>query len=317
MSMFKIISRTSSTTPIGILAEALRKTGNTVDHILLKKVKIIKCENGECLAEMKIGKGDCNLLDGFHGGAAAKLIDTISSFALASHDKHYMVPSVSVNLNLSYLKGTALGEEIIIDAKTSRAGKQLAYIKCEIRNKTTGDVVIEGTHVKKILDRAKTFSEMIKEFLVFILKQLRMSPKTVTAENFENYLKTSNNYDKVLNKVKVVSVGDGNCVAELKIDNEHANSMNILHGGFSAMLVDVITSFGLLTIEQYYMIPSVTVDLHLTYLKAAKVSEEIVIDARTIKSGKTLAFLECEIKRKSTGEVLVKGNQTKCFLHPK
>lgn len=64
--------------------------------------------------------------------------------------------------------------------------------------------------------------------------------------------------------MKVISVGEGNCVAELKIEDEHANSMKTLHGGFSATLVDVITSFGLLTIEDYYMVPSVTVDLHLT-----------------------------------------------------
>lgn len=64
--------------------------------------------------------------------------------------------------------------------------------------------------------------------------------------------------------MKIISAEDGNCVAELKIEEHHANSMNTLHGGFSAMLVDVITSIGLLTVEEYYMVPSVTVDLHLT-----------------------------------------------------
>lgn len=49
-------------------------------------------------------------------------------------------------------------------------------------------------------------------------------------------------------------------------------------------------------------------------MKSAKTCDEIVIDARTMRSGKKLAFLECEIKNKTTGEVLVKGNQSIFYI---
>ena len=44
--------------------------------------------------------------------------------------------------------------------------------------------------------------------------------------------------------------------------------------------------------------------------QAAKLGEEILIEAKTLKKGRTLAFLECEIKNQK-GDLLVKGAHTK------
>lgn len=53
------------------------------------------------------------------------------------------------------------------------------------------------------------------------------------------------------------------------------------------------------------------------YIKGALVGDEIVIDAKTLKSGKTLAFLEVLITNKKSGELLVKGSHTKFLIRPK
>lgn len=55
----------------------------------------------------------------------------------------------------------------------------------------------------------------------------------------------------------------------------------------------------------------VSVDLHITFLKAAKENDEIIIDAKTIKRGRTLAFLECEIRNKKCNSIFVRGSHTK------
>lgn len=47
------------------------------------------------------------------------------------------------------------------------------------------------------------------------------------------------------------------------------------------------------------------------YLKSAAIGEDVVIEANTIKSGKTLAFLEVLIKKKSDGSLVAKGSHTK------
>ena len=45
--------------------------------------------------------------------------------------------------------------------------------------------------------------------------------------------------------------------------------------------------------------------------QAAKLGEQIEIEAKTVRKGRTLAFLECEIRNAETGTILVKGNHTK------
>lgn len=53
------------------------------------------------------------------------------------------------------MKAAKLGEEIVIDAKTMKAGKNLAYLKVEIKNKETGDLLVQGLHTKFILSGKK------------------------------------------------------------------------------------------------------------------------------------------------------------------
>lgn len=55
----------------------------------------------------------------------------------------------------------------------------------------------------------------------------------------------------------------------------------------------------------------VSVDLHVSFLKGAKENDELIIEANTIKCGKTLAFLECEIRNKKCNSIIVKGSHTK------
>jgi acyl-coenzyme A thioesterase 13 len=46
-------------------------------------------------------------------------------------------------------------------------------------------------------------------------------------------------------------------------------------------------------------------------LKAAREGDTIVIDAKTLKAGRSLAFLEVNIKNKGTGDIIATGSHTK------
>lgn len=81
-----------------------------------------------------------------------------------------------------------------------------------------------------------------------------------------------------------------------------------LHGGFTATVVDNYTTFALVSGEKP---PGVTVDLHVSYVKGAREGDVVVIDASTVRAGKRLAFLECELRHKSDGSVIARGRQTK------
>ncbi|XP_018571861.1 acyl-coenzyme A thioesterase 13 [Anoplophora glabripennis] len=136
---------------------------------------------------------------------------------------------------------------------------------------------------------------------------------SLTAAHIMKSIKNAKSFEKVLDKIKVISLQDGNCLAEMEVSEEHTNPLGGLHGGFSATLVDNISSYGLLS-HKFGSVPSVSVDLHTTYLRGAKIGDTIEIDARTLRVGKSLAVLEVYIKNKVTGELLVKGSHTKFLM---
>ena len=103
----------------------------------------------------------------------------------------------------------------------------------------------------------------------------------------------------------------GRCVASLKIDSEHTNRGGTLHGGLSALLVDNISTLALTLPEGQDFSYGVSVNMDLSYIKAAKIGDEVLIDAKVLKRGRTLAFLEVELRNKETDELLVKGSHTK------
>ncbi|GLH11294.1 hypothetical protein R5R35_012648 [Gryllus longicercus] len=116
-------------------------------------------------------------------------------------------------------------------------------------------------------------------------------------------------FDRVLQGFKVLEGGAGACVAEIEVGKEHLNKGGSLHGGFTATAVDVISTCALMT--QGDGVPGVSVDLHVTYLKAARPGDKVIFDATTIKAGKTLAFLKVDVKDKLNGDIIARGSHTK------
>ncbi|XP_065157215.1 acyl-coenzyme A thioesterase 13-like [Atheta coriaria] len=113
----------------------------TVSH-----VKVIKVNSGNCFAKLTLQEDDLNPMGGMHGGLAATLIDNISSTGLLSHSK-WREPSPTIRLNLSYLRNAQYGEEITIESKVLKVGKNMAFVDVEIRN-AEKELLVKGEHVK-------------------------------------------------------------------------------------------------------------------------------------------------------------------------
>lgn len=154
---------------------------------------------------------------------------------------------------------------------------------------------------------AKTFSNLVGCSRSRIMaggagrQFLEMLVKRVAASGFDK---------RTLSKLKIVSGGEGKCVAELKVEEEHQNTGGTLHGGMTATMVDIVSTLALMTNEKNPS-PGVSVDLHVSYLKAAKLGEEILVEASTVKAGRNLAFLHVDIKNKATGDLIATGSHTK------
>lgn len=53
------------------------------------------------------------------------------------------------------------------------------------------------------------------------------------------------------------------------------------------------------------------------YLNGASIGEEIVIESKAVKTGKTMAYLEVFIKNKESGQLLVSAVLTRYLIGPK
>ncbi|KRT81508.1 hypothetical protein AMK59_5515 [Oryctes borbonicus] len=133
------------------------------------------------------------------------------------------------------------------------------------------------------------------------------------ADKMTKLLLNSKGFDTHCHAVKILTAGNGSIKAELKVANEHVNILGGLHGGYTATLVDVISSLGLLSHEKGLK-PSVSVNMNINYLSGAKEGDTVEIFANTLKVGKSLAFLQVELKNKATGVLLAKGSHTKFLL---
>ncbi|XP_043921685.1 acyl-coenzyme A thioesterase 13 [Protopterus annectens] len=116
-------------------------------------------------------------------------------------------------------------------------------------------------------------------------------------------------FDKVLNKLQLVSAIPGKMVCEMKVEEEHTNRGGTLHGGLTATLVDFVSTTALINTERGA--PGVSVDMNITYLSSAKIGDEILITAQILKQGRTLAFATVDITNKATGKLLAQGRHTK------
>ncbi|XP_046857001.1 acyl-coenzyme A thioesterase 13-like [Xenia sp. Carnegie-2017] len=121
-------------------------------------------------------------------------------------------------------------------------------------------------------------------------------------------LETQKKFDRVLKKVKIVAAEPGKVVAELIVEEEHQNASGTLHGGFTATLIDVLTSLALVSGENGR--PGVSVDLNVMYIGTAKIGDLVTITAEALKVGRTMGFATAELKLPD-GKLVARANHTK------
>ena len=128
----------------------------------------------------------------------------------------------------------------------------------------------------------------------------------------ETIMKTkvgSGGFDKALRAMRFISGGGGNCTAEIKIEKEHLNAGGNLHGGFTALVADAVSTYGLMTAES--QAPGVSVNLNVSYMKPAREGDVILVESVAKKIGKQLAFCDINIKLKDSDKLIATASHTK------
>ncbi|XP_060215598.1 uncharacterized protein LOC132642392 [Lycium barbarum] len=109
-------------------------------------LKVDLLEPGRILCSFQVPPRLVNAGNILHEGATTALVDDLGSAAI--YTVGATLAGVAVEINVSYLDAAFLGEEIELEAKVLRVGKEIADVRVELRKKKTGKIVAQGRHSK-------------------------------------------------------------------------------------------------------------------------------------------------------------------------
>ncbi|XP_074602237.1 acyl-coenzyme A thioesterase 13-like [Brevipalpus obovatus] len=136
--------------------------------------------------------------------------------------------------------------------------------------------------------------------LTFIQKSFRQTVETTV-------------FNRLADKVNIVSAGQGDLTAEIKVEENHVNHFKMMHGGIVTTLADILSSAAFLTLhikenDVFAGPKNVSVKLDMTFLKPIPLGSVLIINCSTVNQGKTLALAQVDFKDKVTGKILAKCN---------
>jgi uncharacterized protein (TIGR00369 family) len=103
------------------------------------------------------------------------------------------------------------------------------------------------------------------------------------------------------------SIEPGRAVFQMDVDERHHNPMGTLHGGVYCDLADAAMGFAYaatLAADESFT----TVELKINFLRAVR-KGTLTADAKVIKAGSTLGYVECEVTDQ-TGKLVARAAST-------
>jgi uncharacterized protein (TIGR00369 family) len=103
------------------------------------------------------------------------------------------------------------------------------------------------------------------------------------------------------------SIESGHAIFEMAADERHHNPMGTLHGGIYCDIADAAMGYAYastLTEGETFT----TIELKINFLRAVR-KATLTAEARVVKRGSTLGYVECEVKDQ-TGKLVAKAAST-------
>jgi uncharacterized protein (TIGR00369 family) len=99
----------------------------------------------------------------------------------------------------------------------------------------------------------------------------------------------------------------GRAIVDMKVDERHHNPLGTLHGGIYCDLADAAMGYAFAaTLAEGEMFT--TVELKINFFRPVRVGE-LTAEAKVIKNGSTLGYVECEVKDQD-GKLVAKAAST-------
>ncbi|MDO8615229.1 MAG: PaaI family thioesterase [Dehalococcoidia bacterium] len=99
----------------------------------------------------------------------------------------------------------------------------------------------------------------------------------------------------------------------LTVEERHTNPHGVMHGGVLTTLMDEALGGVIASVrgmETMWEAPHATVDMNVSFLSNARAGDEIAVEGRVLKIGRSVAFGEAEAHRKRDGALIAKGRFT-------
>jgi acyl-coenzyme A thioesterase 13 len=132
----------------------------------------------------------------------------------------------------------------------------------------------------------------------------------VNLDDLRDMVRNRRDYGWMAPRFVPVSADDGQVVVHVEVTIDHVNVAKNLHGGAGATLVDVVGTLAIIGADRYHRY-GVSTDLNVSWFAPIPLGETAVVDARVLKVGRNLAFVEVTIRRLSDGVLCLQGRLTK------
>lgn len=117
-------------------------------------------------------------------------------------------------------------------------------------------------------------------------------------------------YDRSLAGAELLEVEGGKARVRLPVDEAVQNANGALHGGAVATLVDVVGTLAIMSADREHR-PGVSTDLNVSWFSPAPGGSTVLVEATVLKSGRTLAFVQVDVRREKEGALVAQGRMTK------
>ncbi|KAH7424209.1 hypothetical protein KP509_12G095300 [Ceratopteris richardii] len=105
-------------------------------------VDLLHSQPGHLFFTLKVTSGIANRYETLHGGAIGSLVEILGCAAIISITGS-STGSVS-DINISYISGTPVKEELDLEAHVLKVGNKIAVASVDIRHKVSGKVAAQG-----------------------------------------------------------------------------------------------------------------------------------------------------------------------------
>ncbi|GAB4813667.1 hypothetical protein N2152v2_000713 [Parachlorella kessleri] len=111
-----------------------------------------------------------------------------------------------------------------------------------------------------------------------------------------------------LQGLKDITAEHGRVTCRLPVRTRVQNRYGTLHGGCIATLVDTVGTAALLTLNGR---SGVSLAINVDYLRGMPGGSDVVVDAKVVKVGKTIATINVELRDQDSGKLCAQGTHVK------